>query len=154
MTLKHPPQHQYRFTDTECHLNFSTVKLLSMARQFQFIAVSNPTEAPSPESKKLAYSHAFRHAHARRRREQTEKYRKEIASVQVNNVCITSEEAVSSPLSQVLNSNKDLFSSLARPLSSVEYFLLNHCMSIIIIFLLPKHRRRPPSKSTTSSPPY
>ncbi|TGJ79593.1 hypothetical protein E0Z10_g9167 [Xylaria hypoxylon] len=74
-----------------------------MARQFQFVAVSNPTEAPSAESKKLAYSHAFRQAHARRRREQTEKYRKEIISVPVNKVFTTSEEAVSRPLSQALN---------------------------------------------------
>jgi hypothetical protein len=110
-----------------------------MARQFQFVVVSNPTEAPSPESKKLAYSHAFRQAHAQRRREQTERYRKEIASVLVKKVSTASEETVSSPLSQVLNSNRDLFSSLARPLSPVEYFLLNHCMSIITVFLLPKY---------------
>ena len=118
-----------------------------MARQFQFVAISNPTEAASSESKKLAYSHAFRQAHAQRRREQTEKYRKEIASVPVNKVFTASEEAVSSPLGQVLNGNKDPFSSLARPLSSVEYFLLNHCMSIIIIFPLPKHGKKRQQRS-------
>ncbi|KAF2970336.1 hypothetical protein GQX73_g3219 [Xylaria multiplex] len=107
-----------------------------MARQFQFVAVSNPTEAPSFESKKLAYSHAFRQAHARRRREQTEKYRKEIACVSVNKAFTVSEEAASSPLSQVLDSNKDLFSSLARPLSSVEYFLLNHYVHVIVPFTI------------------
>jgi hypothetical protein len=109
-----------------------------MARQFQFVAVSNPTEASSSESKKLVYSHAFRQAHAQRRRETMKKYRKEMASVSVNKAFTTSKEAVSSPLSQVLNSNKNLFSSLARPLSSVEFFLLNHCMSIIIVFILLK----------------
>ncbi|KAI0451918.1 hypothetical protein F5B21DRAFT_485060 [Xylaria acuta] len=105
-----------------------------MACQFQFVAVSNPTEAPSSESKKLAYSHAFRQAHALRRRERTEKYRKEIASVPINKAFAASEEAISSPLSQVLNSNTDLFSSLARPLSSVEYFLLNHYVHVIVPF--------------------
>ncbi|KAL2820657.1 hypothetical protein BJX63DRAFT_379851 [Aspergillus granulosus] len=103
-----------------------------MARRFQFVTVSNPTEAPSSESKKLAYSHAFRQAHAQRRREQTEKHRKETASVPVNKVFPASEEAISSPLSQVLNSNKDLFSSIARPLSSVEYFLLDHYVHVIV----------------------
>ncbi|GAB1311917.1 hypothetical protein MFIFM68171_02127 [Madurella fahalii] len=105
-----------------------------MTRQFHFVAVSNPTEAPSSESKKLAYSHAFRQAHARRRHEQTEKYRKEIASVLVNKVFTASEEAVSSALSQVLSSNKDPFSSLARPLSSVEYFLFNQYIHVIVPF--------------------
>ncbi|KAI1302209.1 hypothetical protein F5Y03DRAFT_362042 [Xylaria venustula] len=103
-----------------------------MVRQFQFVTVSNPTEAPSSESKKLAYSHAFRQAHAKRRRLQTEKYRKEVAKVPENKVFSTSEEAVSSPLSQVLTGNKDPFSSLARPLSSVEYFLLNHYVHVIV----------------------
>ncbi|KAI1426870.1 hypothetical protein F5Y12DRAFT_238238 [Xylaria sp. FL1777] len=107
-----------------------------MARQFQFVAVSNPMEALSSESKKLAYSHAFRQAHARRRREQTEKYRKEITSVRVNKVFTASEEAILSPLSQVFNSNKDLFSSLARPLSSVENFLLNHYVHVIVPFTI------------------
>ncbi|KAK3353823.1 hypothetical protein B0T25DRAFT_545432 [Lasiosphaeria hispida] len=105
-----------------------------MARQFQFVAVSNPTEAPSSESKKLVYSHAFRQAHAQRRREQTEKHRKEIASAPVNKVFTISEEVVSSPLSQVLNSNKDPFSSMARPISAVEYFLLNHYVHVIVPF--------------------
>ncbi|KAI1746711.1 hypothetical protein F4782DRAFT_41216 [Xylaria castorea] len=107
-----------------------------MVRRFQFVAVLNPTEAPSSESKKLAYSHAFRQAHAQRRRERTKKYRKEIASVPVNKVFTASEEVVSSPLSQALNSNKDLFSSLARPLSSVEYFLLNHYVHVVVPFTI------------------
>ncbi|KAL5335543.1 hypothetical protein BJX70DRAFT_401447 [Aspergillus crustosus] len=105
-----------------------------MTRQFQFVAVSNPTEAPSSEAKKVAYSHAFRQAHAHRRRKQTEKYRKETASAPINKVFSASEEAPVSPLgpSQALNSNKDLFSSFARPLSSVEYFLLDHYVHVII----------------------
>ncbi|KAK3290217.1 uncharacterized protein B0H64DRAFT_60783 [Chaetomium fimeti] len=105
-----------------------------MARQFRFVAVSNPAEPPSSKSKKLAYSHAFRQAHAQRRREETEKYRKERASVPVNRVFAASGEAISAPLSKVLNSNKDPFSSLARPLSSTEYFLLNHYVHVIVPF--------------------
>jgi hypothetical protein len=125
----------------------------SMARRFQFVTVPNPTESPSSESKKSAYSHAFRQAHAQRRREQTEKYKKETVSVPVTKVFTASKEAISSPLSQVLNSNKDLFSSLARPLSSVEYFLLDHCKSIIIIFLLPNHGRISLPFRTLTPPP-
>lgn len=112
-----------------------------MARKFQFVVVSNPAEARSPESKKLTYSHAFRQAHAQKRRKQTENYRKEVIAGDS-----FSKEALSSPpLSQLLSSNKDPFSSLARPLSSVEYFLLHHCMfntsTYISAFLLPKHGR-------------
>lgn len=99
-----------------------------MAHRFEFVVVSNPTEAPLPKSKKLAYSHAFRQAHARRRREQTEKYRKEIAIVPAGNVSPASEEVALGPLSQVLlKFTEDPFSSMARPLSRVEYFLLGHC---------------------------
>ncbi|KAK0735221.1 hypothetical protein B0T26DRAFT_599880, partial [Lasiosphaeria miniovina] len=105
-----------------------------MVRQFRFVAVSNPVEAPSSASKKLAYSHAFRQAHAERRREQTEKYRREIASIPVTKVCTASDEVVSSPPSQVLSSNKDPFSSLARPLSPVEYFLLDHYVHVVVPF--------------------
>ncbi|KAK3313648.1 hypothetical protein B0H66DRAFT_357662 [Apodospora peruviana] len=107
-----------------------------MARQFQFVTVSNPTEAPSANSKKLAFSHAFRQAHAQRRRERTEKYRKEVASVAVNKVLTASDEAVSIPPIQALGSRKDPFSSLARPLSPVEYFLLNHYAHVIVPFTI------------------
>ncbi|KAJ0424363.1 hypothetical protein BJY00DRAFT_309276 [Aspergillus carlsbadensis] len=103
-----------------------------MPSRFQFVAVSHPTEAPSSESKKVAYSHAFRQAHAQRRRQQTEKHRKDTHSVPVNRASTAFEEALSSPLSQALNSNQDLFSSLARPLSSVEYSLLNHYVHVIV----------------------
>jgi hypothetical protein len=34
---------------------------------------------------------------------------------------------LSNPLRQVLTNTKDPFSSLARPLLSEEYFLLDHC---------------------------
>ncbi|KAK0716090.1 hypothetical protein B0H67DRAFT_645758 [Lasiosphaeris hirsuta] len=105
-----------------------------MARQFHFVAVSNPTEAPPSKPKKLAYSHAFRQAHAQRRRERAEKYRKEIAGVPVSEGLTASEEAVLSPLSQPLNSDKDPFSSSARPLSSVEYFLFNNYIHVVVPF--------------------
>lgn len=116
-----------------------------MARQFRFVVVSNPTERPSSESKKLAYSHAFRDAHAQRRRKQMEKHRKATISVTpppVSKVLTAPGEAVLAPLSHVLNSNQDPFSALARPLSSMEYFLLNHCMPSMIIFVLAVYRKK------------
>ncbi|KAK4111518.1 hypothetical protein N656DRAFT_769179 [Canariomyces notabilis] len=131
-----------------------------MARQFRFVAVSNPTQAPSPESRKQDYSHAFRQAHAQRRRKQTERYRKGIllASGPVIKVLpqAASEEApFSSPLSQVtvLNNNKDPFSSMARPLSSVEYFLLHHYIHVIIPSTL-GHCSLFSSSSSSSDHPY
>ncbi|KAL3484062.1 hypothetical protein BJX62DRAFT_60909 [Aspergillus germanicus] len=106
-----------------------------MPLRFYFVTVSDPTEVPSSESKKVAYSHAFRQAHAQRRRQQTEQYRRYTHhSVPANTVPTAFEAAISisSPLSQAFNSNKDLFSSLARPLSSVEYRLLNHYVHVIV----------------------
>ncbi|KAI1365928.1 hypothetical protein F5Y08DRAFT_327673 [Xylaria arbuscula] len=103
-----------------------------MARRFQFVAVSNPTEAPSSESKKSAYSHAFRQAHAKRRREQMERYRKEVIYNPPKNTLNISERAILSPWSQTLNGNKDPFSALARPLSSAEYFLLDHYVHVVV----------------------
>jgi hypothetical protein len=61
-----------------------------------------------------------------------EKYRKEITPVPVEAVCLIApelEKALSSPLSQEVNSNRDPFSTLARPLSLAEYFLFHQCMS-------------------------
>lgn len=123
-----------------------------MTSQFRFV-VSHPTEAPSSESKRLAYSHAFRQAHAQRRRKQIESHRKATAtspSFTVGEAFTAPGEAVSASwprLSHMLNGNRDPFSSLARPLSSTEYFLLNHCMysTIIIFFItmtLPRHRKK------------
>ena len=66
-----------------------------------------------------------------------EKYRKATTSLTtptISNVLTAPGEAVLAPLSHALNSNQDPFSALARPLSSMEYFLLNHCMSTMIMF--------------------
>lgn len=130
MMLKSPSRHQYQLTDTESQL---AVGDSSMVRRFRFVNVSNPTEARSAESKRLAYAHAFRQSHAQKRREQAEKYRNEITNALDKNISIASGEAGSSPLSQlVVNSTRDPFSSLAKPLSSVEYFLLDHCMCMLL----------------------
>lgn len=101
-----------------------------MVRRFRFVTVLNPTERPSSEAKKLAYAHAFRQAHAQKRHERAEKYRDKVAkALDGNDASVAPGEAGSSPLSQaVLNSTGDPFSSMAKPLSSVEYFLLDHCM--------------------------
>lgn len=126
--LRRPPQHHRNISQAPipCGLICQASK---MARQFHFVTVSNPTHALSSKSRKSAYSHAFRQAHAQRRLKQVETHRQETATVPtINTVCVAPEEGISSLLSRVpLDSNKDPFSSLARPLSSAEYFLLNHC---------------------------
>ncbi|KAL4884467.1 hypothetical protein BJY04DRAFT_215434 [Aspergillus karnatakaensis] len=103
-----------------------------MARRFQFVTISNPTGYPSSKAKKSAYSHAFRQAHAQRRREQIEKHRRETVKLPIDKVSTAAGDAISSPLIHELNSNKDPFSSMARQLSSVEYFLLNHYVHVIV----------------------
>ncbi len=101
-----------------------------MARQFQFVSASKPTEHVSSESRKLNHSHVMRHVHAKKRRLRTQRYQDELINVGVEQDLTTSETVLSSPLIQRFANSQDPFSSLARPLSSEEYFLLDHCMSI------------------------
>ncbi|KAK0619567.1 hypothetical protein B0T14DRAFT_603342 [Immersiella caudata] len=103
-----------------------------MALRLTFVNVLNPSEGPSSETKSLAYSHAFRQAHAQRRRQRTEKYRKTIERTSPQPTWVPPAEVIPSPLGQALSSNRDPFSSLPRPLSSVEYFLLHHYVRIIV----------------------
>lgn len=93
--------------------------------QFTFVAVSDPSKPPSTETRKLAYSHAVRQAHARKRRLRTEAYQSQLVNVQQ----IEPEKSIAlpSPRIQELATYKDPFSALARPLSKVEYYLLNQC---------------------------
>ena len=101
-----------------------------MARQFQFVSASKPTEHVSSESRKLNHSHVMRHVHATKRSLRTQRYQDELINVGMEQDLTTSETVLSSPLIQRFANSKDPFSSLARPLSSEEYFLLDHCMSI------------------------
>ncbi|KAK0648648.1 hypothetical protein B0T16DRAFT_491403 [Cercophora newfieldiana] len=114
-----------------------------MARQFRFVAVSNPTESPSSESKRLAFSHAFRRAHAQRRRRQVGEYQREkvagslSVAAPANKISTASEEAVPSPSRQAINNiHSDPFSSMSRPFSRVEYFLLDHYVRVIVPFTI------------------
>lgn len=101
----------------------------TMPRQFEFVTVSNPSAPASSEDRRLTYSAAMRQAHAKRRRFQVQKYREE----SVNKDPITRQKVEifalsSSSLPKPLPGNgMDPFSSLERPLSSEEYFLLHHC---------------------------
>lgn len=101
-----------------------------MARQFQFVTVSNPTEPASSESRKLNHSHVMRQAHAKKRRLQTQRYQNESIICGTKQDLTIFKSVLSSPLSHVFTNSKDPFSSLARPLTSEEYFLLDHCMFI------------------------
>lgn len=101
-----------------------------MARQFQFVSASKPTEHVSSESRKLNHSHVMRHVHAKKRRLRTQRHQDELINARMEQDLTTSEMILSSPSIQSFANSKDPFSSLARPLSSEEYFLLDHCMSI------------------------
>lgn len=110
-----------------------------MSRPIQYLFVANksdPTQPSSPDSRKSTHSHVMRQAHARKRRLQTQKYQKESnngSSGLNHDVAFLKETVVlSNPFSDSINYTigKDPFSSLARPLTSDEYFLLDHCMLI------------------------
>lgn len=101
-----------------------------MARQFQFVSASEPTAHISSESRKLNHSHVMRHVHAKKRRLRTQRFQDGLINVGMKQDLTTSETELSSPLIQRFANSKDPFSSLARPLSSEEFFLLDHCMSI------------------------
>lgn len=103
-----------------------------MPRQFAFVTVSNPTEPASSEYRRLTHSHAMRQVHAKKRRLRTQRYQGEMvdANTREGEKLGVLELQVSSPPELMPANSKDPFSSLARPLSSEEYFLLNHCRSI------------------------
>lgn len=103
-----------------------------MPCQFAFVTVSNPTEPVSSEYRRLAHSHAMRQVHAKKRRLRTQRYQGEIvdANTREGEKLKVLELQVSSPPGLMPANSKDPFSSLARPLSSEEYFLLNHCRFI------------------------
>jgi len=102
-----------------------------MARQFQFVTVSNPTEPAWTEARKSIHSHVMRQAHAKKRRLQTQRYQNESVICGTKQDLTIFKSVLSSPLSQVFTNSKDPFSSLARSLTSDEYFLLDHCMFIV-----------------------
>ena len=105
---------------------------LIMPRNFEFVTVSKPTEPASSEIRRLAHSHAIRQVHAKKRRLRTQRYQGELdhaTPLSLEKLKVP-ELQVLSPLRLMPGNSKDPFSSLARPLSSEEYFLLNHCRFI------------------------
>ncbi len=66
----------------------------------------------------------------RKRRLRTQRYQDELINVGMEEDLTTSETVLPSPQIEKFANSKDPFSSLARPLSSEEYYLLDHCMSI------------------------
>ncbi|KAF4968000.1 hypothetical protein FSARC_4561 [Fusarium sarcochroum] len=102
-----------------------------MTSQIQFVGVFKPTKHVSSESRKLNHSHVMRHVHAKKRRLQTQRYQDEL-SVGMEQNLTTSEKIVPGPITQGFANGKDPFASLARPLSPVEYFLLDHYIQVIV----------------------
>jgi len=72
----------------------------------------------------------MRQAHAKKRRLQMQIFHNESIIGETRQNLTILKSVLSSPLSQVFTNSKDPFSSLARPLTSDEYFLLDHCMFI------------------------
>ncbi|KAJ4248762.1 hypothetical protein NW762_012600 [Fusarium torreyae] len=72
----------------------------------------------------------MRHVHAKKRRLQAQRYQDGLVNVSKEQNLVTSETARPGPIIERFASAKDPFSSLARPLSPVEHFLLDHCMPI------------------------
>ncbi|ORX99947.1 hypothetical protein BCR34DRAFT_576175, partial [Clohesyomyces aquaticus] len=105
-----------------------------MPRHFEFVAVSNPTELASSETRRLAHSHAIRQVHAKKRRLRTQRYQEELghATTREGEKLKVLELQVSSPPILMPGNSRDPFSSMARPLSSEEYFLLNNYIQVIV----------------------
>ncbi|KIL88231.1 hypothetical protein FAVG1_08310 [Fusarium avenaceum] len=101
-----------------------------MTHRFQFIPVPDPTERISPQSRKLAHSHALRQRHAKERRSRTKAYQDKIQVRQSPKW--DTEQPHNVFQSRMLSYYKDPFSALIRPLTSQEYFLLNHYVSVSV----------------------
>ncbi|KPM41006.1 hypothetical protein AK830_g5537 [Neonectria ditissima] len=105
-----------------------------MPRQFQFVTVSNPTGPVPSESRKLAHSHATRQAHAKERRLRTQRYQMQVMQVRAGKNMEILEPDSLNPLLRMPNHGGDPFSTLVRPLSSQENFLLDHYVRIVVPF--------------------
>jgi hypothetical protein len=74
----------------------------------------------------------MRQAHGKKRRLQVQRYQNESSRSGPKRDLSIFTTVLSSPLSQGINNVKDPFSSMARSLTSGEYFLLDHCMCAIL----------------------
>ncbi|KAI8716136.1 Epimerase domain-containing protein [Fusarium sp. LHS14.1] len=100
-----------------------------MPRQFQFVAVSNPTGPVPSESRKLSHAHVTREAHAKERRLRVQRYRKE--TMQSLTERLAGDETPSL-LVEIPECCKSLFSASALSLSPQERFLLDHYIRIVV----------------------
>ncbi|EPE26569.1 hypothetical protein GLAREA_02482 [Glarea lozoyensis ATCC 20868] len=105
-----------------------------MARQFQFVTVPDPLKPASFGARKSNQSHVMRQAHAKKRRLQIQKYQNEPLVGAVKQGPTIYDAVLWSPLSQGMTNGKDPFSSMARPLMSEEYFLLDHYIKVVVPF--------------------
>jgi hypothetical protein len=113
-----------------------------MRRKFQFVAVSNQTGSVPSELRKSAHSHTIRQAHAHQRHLRMLRYQREIMQARAEVNLEVFEPGFVTPLSRMLNFDKDHFSALPRVLSSQEYFLLNHCTYIALRLVICCHMRQ------------
>ncbi|KAL5351898.1 hypothetical protein ACLOAV_003760 [Pseudogymnoascus australis] len=74
----------------------------------------------------------MRQAHAKKRRLQIQRYKIESIICGTKQDLTIFKSVLSSPLSQVFASGKDPFLCLARPLTSEEYFLLDHYVQVVV----------------------
>ena len=102
---------------------------MKMPRQFQFVAVSNPTGPVPSESRKLSHAHVTREAHAKARRLRVQKYRNEMMQSRTEPLV---DAETPSPLVRIPKRCESLFSASAPSLSSQEHFLLDHCTSLTV----------------------
>ncbi|CAI6081942.1 unnamed protein product [Clonostachys chloroleuca] len=103
-----------------------------MARRFQFVSASTPTERVSSQSRKSNHSHVMRHVHARKRRLRTQRYQDKLINAGMEMNQTTLQIGLPSPPIPRFASSGDPFSSFARPLSSEEYFLLDHYIQVVM----------------------
>ncbi|PVI03966.1 hypothetical protein DM02DRAFT_625290 [Periconia macrospinosa] len=108
---------------------------LEKNNQFQFITVSNPMKSGAAGSRKANHSHIMRQIHARKRRLQMQRYVDESMDNGANQDLSIFEWFLAVPLRQV-SSRTDPFSSMARPLSLVEEFLLDHYIQVVLPFTI------------------
>jgi hypothetical protein len=121
-------------------------------RKIQFINLSHPADASATESQRSAHSHAARAAHASTRRLRILEYRirkasqqseecrdhdgagssKEavpstVAAAKSSSLIRVEADVVPSPVNLLASDRRDPFMSSARPLESIEHYLLDHC---------------------------
>ena len=99
-----------------------------MAYQFHFVGAPEPTGRASKGTRKTNHSHVMRQVHAKKRRARTQRYQNAVRNTRSGMGAKPPEMLPSRSQIQTFGHSRDPFSSLARPLSSEEHFLLHQCM--------------------------